>query len=444
MNNFYKIPLQILNIILFIVLPLNSLSGQNIQGVVLDSITKEPISGVNIHTKDKKTGTTTNKKGKFYLNSFSHNVDTDTIHFSHVGYSTKQIPYSKLKTTDFTVFLLESVKNVDEVKITLQYTRNSQTIRYKKLASLKDGLYSFGAIIVDSNIYVIGGNSSYHSNEVLKAFALYGDDFLKKHKANFSWQNYSDNMYKYNILTDEWTSSGIKFRKRAYHNVNHYNNKLIVIGGKRLSANRKYELLDETIEIFDIKSGIKTQDSTNPHQCINFASVVYDNNLIVLGGSTKLKSDGSKEYSKKAHLLNLQTGYWYELNDMPKAKETKGILINNKIYLIGGFSKSPLDEIETYNINTGEWNTESSLFYPVERPAITYHKGIIYVFENGIIQTFNVATKNIRTYSLDLPLLYSELFVANNNLLLLGGCIENEFSSSPSPYLYSIDLEEFK
>lgn len=440
MKYFHKITLQFL----VIILSLNGLLAQSIKGVVLDSITKKPIFGVNIHLKDKETGTNTNENGEFYFNRFSQNFDTDTFHFSHIGYSTREIPYTKLKTTGFTVFLLESVQNVDEVKITLQNTRNNQAIRYKKLASLKEGLYSFGALMLGGNIYVIGGNSSYQSDEALKAFTLHGDDFLTKHKADFSWQNYSENMYTYDIHSDEWTTSNTKFRKRAYHNINYYNNKIIVLGGKQLTANRKYELLDETIEIFNIEAGTKTVDSTNPHKAINFASVVYESNLIVMGGSTKLKPDGTKEYSNKTHLLNLETGYWYELNDMPAAKEVKGVLVNNKIFLVGGFNTTPLNEIESYNITTGEWQTESRLYFPVERPALTYYDGTIYIYENGTIQTYDIESRNVRSFPIDLYLKYSELFVANNSLLILGGYIEDEFSTSPSPNLYSIDLVELK
>ena len=439
MKNLYQ------SLILLSIIPLsfNSLLAQDLKGIVLDSITNNPILGVNIHIKDKKAGTSTNKNGEFSLNHIIHDTDNDTLYFSHIGYLAKEISCRDLLSTGNTVLLSKRIQNVDEVKITSSQKRKPQ-LKYSKLASLKEGLYSFGALMLGSNIYVIGGNSTFQSDEALKAFALYGDDFLKKHKANFSWQNYSENMYTYDIQSDEWATSNTKFRKRAYHNINYYNNKIIVLGGKRLTANRKYELLDETIEIFDIKAETKTVDSTNPHQAINFASVVYESNLIVMGGSTKLKPDGTKLYSKKAHLLNLETGYWYELNEMPAAKEVKGVLVNNKIFLIGGLNTTPLYEIESYNITTGEWQTESHLYFPVERPALTYYDGTIYIYENGTIQTYDIESKNVLSFSVDLYLNYSELFVAKNKLLILGGYFKDEYSTTPSPYLYSIDMMTFK
>lgn len=440
LNNYFKplIILQLINIFSF-----NILTAQNAKGIVLDGNSKKPISAVNIYVKSQENGTTTNESGEFHLNHFNNINEKDTISFSHIGFSACKISFSELKLKGFVVFLSEDVQNISDVTI-ISTHKLKPLIHYNKLATLKEGLYSFGSLLLGNNIYVISGNSSFESNETLKAFSLHGEDFLKKHKANFSWQKYTGNMYVYDIPSDKWITSKLKFRKRAYHNINYFNEKIIISGGKRLSTNRKYEYLDETVEIYDIKYDTIIIDYTNPHQAVNFASVVYDNNLIVIGGSTKLKTDGKKEYSNKAHLLDLKTGYWYELNDMPLAKETKGVIINNLVYLIGGFNTNPLKEIETYNINTGEWKTESNLLYPVERPALTHYKDIIYIFEDGIIQTYNIKTKELNTFLIDLYLKYSELFFANDKLFIVGGFYHDEFSISPSPYLYSIELTEFK
>jgi hypothetical protein len=166
--------------------------------------------------------------------------------------------------------------------------------------------------------------------------------------------------------------------------------------------------------------------------------------MIVMGGSTRVKSNGEKEYSNKVHLLNLKTGYWYELDNMPDAKETKGELIGNTIYLIGGFKNKALNEMETYNITTGIWNEVGKLTYKVERPGIAYNDNVIYIFDDGKIQTYNILTKELNVYLIDLALKSSELFYKDNSLYILGGTEYDDYSFSPSADLYSIDLNEFK
>jgi len=66
------------------------------------------------------------------------------------------------------------------------------------------------------------------------------------------------------------------------------------------------------------------------------------------------------------------------------------------------------------------------------------------VFENGKIQTYNTETKEVKAYLIDLALKSCELFYANNKLYLFGGFMQEDYALSPSPDLYSIDLNEFK
>lgn len=164
-----------------------------------------------------------------------------------------------------------------------------------------------------------------------------------------------------NIYTNI-SNPDLKFRERAYNTINYYKNKIYVIGSTRLSTNRKFEYLDVKIEVFDLKTKSIIIDDTNPHQVTNFASFIYDSNIIVMGGSVKLKNNGGKLFTNKSHIYNLESGYWYRLNDMPEAKEVKGVLIKNIIYLIGGFNNKTLNEIESFNLTTGKWEKKVSYF----------------------------------------------------------------------------------
>ncbi len=421
--------------------------AQNIKGLVLDEKTSELLVGAHVYLKNKKEGVSTNGKGEFILQIQSKINKNDTIYFSCIGYVTKKITFSDLKEKKSIVYLSIDIQNLKEVTIVSSKLLKPR-IDYNKLASLKDGLYSFGSLLIKENIYVISGDASIKEDVVLEAFYNFAhipnQNFLEKIKPDLSWQSFSCGLQIYDIKTDAWKISSLKFRKRAYHNIHYFNNKIYVLGGKRLSTNRAYEYLDDKIEVYDLKNDTILIDHTNPHQAVNFASFMYNDNIIVLGGSTKLKINGEKEYSNKVHLYNLESGYWYELNDMPKAKETKGVLIENKIYLIGGLNFNPLKEIETYDLITAEWKIEGELFRGVERPALTYNDNIIYIFEEGRIYTYNIETKELNEYLIDLSLKYSELFYANNMLYILGGFIDEDFSVTPSSGLFSIDLNEFE
>jgi len=427
--------------------------AQNTRGIVLEEKSEKPLAGVSVFINKTGIGTTTNEKGEFPLRYFSKISDDDTLNFSSIGYLTLKITFSQFNANGNIVLLTQSIQLLEAVTITSDKQLNLQ-LAYSRLASLKDGVYSFGSVLIGDKIWVIGGDESYNDGKGFKSISFVGPNI--KMNSYFSWENYSDKLHIYNIQTDKWTTSGLKFSKRAYHNINYYNGKIYVLGGKRLSRNRKIEYLEDNIEVYDMIRDTLLIDRTNPHQAANFASFVYNDNLVVMGGSTKLKANEEKEYSDKVHLLNLKTGYWYELNNMPVAKETKGVLINNTIYLVGGFNLKPLSEIETYNLETGEWKVEGQLFKGVERPGLAYNDNIIYIFEEGRIQTYNIVTRELNMYSIDLFQKSSELFYANNKLYIVGGFVEressnttvegsagNETSITPSLELYSIDLNEF-
>lgn len=434
---------------LIILLLTFNLLGQDIKGIILDAETNEPLEYVNIFFKNENTGTVSNKKGEFNLNLQAEIGDNDTIQFSIIGYFSKDYTYSNLKECNFVVSLTKKVENIEEIEIKSNRILNPE-LQYSKLPSSKVGVHSFGSELIEGKIYIIGGDESFIEDSGKKLLDRLSLDqnlsfhyFISKTRLNSTWEHYSGKLQIYDIEKNTWICPEIEFRERAYHNIRYCNNKLYVLGGKNLSLNRKFEYLENKIEIFDLKTQTIEVDETNPHQAINFQSFVYKNSIIVMGGSVKLNKDGSKIFSNKVHLYDLTTGYWYELNDMPKAKEVKGVIIDNTIYLIGGNNNRALKEIDSYNFSSGIWKNEGELFSAIERPALTAFGPIIYIFNNDKILTFNIDTKVLNEYKIDLNLFAAELYYFDGKLYIVGGYNQDEFTKSVSKKMYCIDIKEF-
>jgi hypothetical protein len=294
--------------------------------------------------------------------------------------------------------------------------------------------------LVGNKIYVFEGNES-----AIKSIAD-EENILKsvtKLSYHIDWRSFSNKLQIYDIPTDSWQISNVSFRKRAFGNVIYYKDRLYILGGKNLSTSKRVEYLDNTIELYDMKQNKCFLDKTNPHPGVNFASFIYDSNLIVMGGSIK-ENEIHKIYSKKVHLQNLKNGLWYELPDMPTSKETKGIIIDNAIYLIGGFNDASLSNIECYNLKSGKWKTIGNLPHEVKRPAIACNDDIIYIYEYDKIQTFNIRTGEIKAYPIDITLNDCELICYDNMLYIIGGIEPTPDTSSASKNLYRIDINDFK
>ena len=71
---------------------------QTITGTVIDTVTREPITGVNIILKsDVLTGTTTNGEGKFHLQVTREQFKNDSVIVSFVGYTEKTLSILTLR-----------------------------------------------------------------------------------------------------------------------------------------------------------------------------------------------------------------------------------------------------------------------------------------------------------------------------------------------------------
>jgi len=437
------------NFTLFIIFSLSTFLSfsQYIEGKVLDANTNKPIEGVHVFMKGINRGTLTNEKGNYYLKFPYKIVKKDIIRFSHITYGELEVPYIQ-KKKNYSVHLIIDLNKLEEVKISNRRNLKS-SISYKKRSSMKSGTHSFGSLLVNNKIYVIGGDASYELNNLKKILDYDTQDpdrafaeFLRKGR-NYSKQIYKGDLQVYDLELDIWIIKKLKFRKRAYHSINFYNNNLFIFGGKNISTNGKFEYLDDKIEVFNIESGSTKIDNTNPHQTVNLTSFIYEDNIIVMGGSIKRNNIGVKQYSNKVHLYDLKSGKWFQLGNMPIAKETRGVLIEDKIYLLGGFNDKPLFGLESFDLKTQRWKKEGELFYGVSKPAITHKDNIIYFFNDGKINTYNVLTKELKEYLIDLSLEDSEMYYADNKLYILGGRRTNNFSQFPSKGLFSIDINEF-
>lgn len=436
---------------IFLTLPI-ILVAQN-QKCFVFSKNNEPLEDVNIFSLTRKTGTITNKKGAFSLTFFPNLKEDEILEFSHIGFTTLKISIENLAKLNFKVVLSEETENLKELTIDANHELKLKSkLSFNKLKPLKYGISSFGSFLKDGKIYITGGNASVENDpyKKLQSKNLNFDDndnfvqkFLEELRNDDSQSIYKSNLLIYDIASDSWQVTEEKFKKRAFHNVNYYNNTMYILGGKKISMNGKFEYLQNEIEVFDMNKKTITIDKTYPHQASDAASFSYKDNIIVMGGSIKSEKKDKKDFTDKVHFYNITSGYWYELTSMPIAMETSGILIEDKIYLIGGNDGKPVSQIETFDLTSEKWEKEGELFSGLERPAITHNADTIYFFENKKMYVYNIKTKLLREYTIDLNLYRAAMYYNNDKLYIVGGCVINEYSTIPSSLVFSISTEEF-
>jgi hypothetical protein len=432
--------------LLFSLFPL-AIFSQNITGKVVDSDTQEAVVAAHVYIDDA-TATITNVKGEFQLAIDSKNTKAIHIFISHLGYVTQKVEISKLRDGMTTVYLIPDQKTLNKVVINSEKKLNAK-VAFTELTPMKRGLHSFATEVHNGKIYIIGGDLSLEVDEVKAGVRSTTEKFLEPTFNDFvnqmafnpsSLKSYSGKLQTYDIANNQWETSDLKFRKRAAHNLHVYKDDIYVIGGKRMSRNNTY--LDDVIEIYNLKSNSITTDDVNPHQAVDFMSFLYNDYIIALGGIKKITKKGIKEYSKDIHFYNLKSGFWYKLGEMPNAKETQGVLVNDMLYLVGGFNKKPLKTIESFNLKTGEWHVEGELFDKMRNPALASHRNFIYVYDRGKLLTYDTVSKELNEYWINLEVAGAELLFDDNMLYIIGGYTTSNFYTKPSKKIVAINIDE--
>ena len=439
-------------LVLFLTLP--CFGQKDIDVVVVDEETQRPISNVNIKIKGTSKGFTSNRFGMFKIKVNTNLKSTDTLIFSHINFYPKNIAVQRIIDSENKIHLLKNPFILDEALLSGKNKKNSTHLNYRTFATMPKSLSNFDAFISKGKIYIIGGKEFNESNawsETLSQARIIetgtGKGILEELKngyLNSDWKSYNNKIYEFNIEDKKWSINKNKTIKRAFHKVEVFNNKAYIIGGRSLSKNKRLEYLENRIEIFDLNSDTIIIDKVNPHTASSFATFLYKDNIVCIGGSTKIKKNDYKDFRREVNYQNLTNGIWYKIGNMPIPKETQGILIDDNAYLIGGFEDKPSKNIESFNLVTGKWKKEGELFKSMGNPAIAKHKNTIFIFDDGIFLTYNTKSNRLNKYSINLFLKGSKLLINDKTIFILGGIKSNDFSEFSTKRIYALSLNEFK
>lgn len=101
---------------LVLLLPVTVLAQSSLDGVVLDSKSKQPVPGVNVVVQGTATGTSTDLDGKFKLTKIKNG---DKVVFSFIGYTSQTVNFNGQST--ISVSLIEESNQLQEVVVQIGY-----------------------------------------------------------------------------------------------------------------------------------------------------------------------------------------------------------------------------------------------------------------------------------------------------------------------------------
>ncbi len=260
------------------------------------------------------------------------------------------------------------------------------------------GRGAISSVIVDDNIYVSNGYKSTDGN------------------ANF--------IEKYNIKDNRWSIINSTLFPKRFANSETYNNKIYIFNGWGNSH----------LEILDLETNKITKGAVNRAYTGNAGSAIHNGKIYTFGGSG-LNNAATTVFSNRFQYYDIASDTWNPLPDMPTARETKGKIVNDKLYVIGGFNGTSSRLINVFDLNKNQWTEQYTMPAPISGHSLAVFGHKIFIAGGYNNQTFlayfDTETNKLHQLSSNMiPRRHAAAEVYNNKLYIIGGSTTSSTKSA--------------
>ncbi len=275
---------------------------------------------------------------------------------------------------------------------------HAQTLSFKTLANMSLGRGATASVIVGDNIYVSNG------------YQEKGGD--------------AKYIEKYNITDNKWNVLNTTLLTKKFANSETYDNKIYIFNGWGNSH----------LEIVDLATSTVTKGAVNRSYTGNAGSAIHNGKIYVFGGSG-LNGAKTTVFSDRFQYYDIASNTWNPLPDMPTARETKGKIVNDKLYVIGGFNGTPSRLINVYDLKTNLWVNQYKMPAGIYGHSLAVYDNKIFIVggvnNQSFLAYFDTITNTLHQLSSNMiPRRHATAEVYNNKLYIIGGSTTSVTSSA--------------
>ncbi|MCE3076654.1 Kelch repeat-containing protein [Chryseobacterium gwangjuense] len=275
---------------------------------------------------------------------------------------------------------------------------NAQTLHFKHLSDMSMRRGAISSAIAGDNIYVSNGYKDTDGN------------------ANF--------IEKYNIKDNRWSMINSTLVPKRFANSETYGNKIYIFNGWGNSH----------LEIVDLETHKKTEGAVNRAYTGNAGSAIHNGKIYVFGGSG-LNGAATTVFSNRFQYYDIASNTWHPLPDMPKAREAKGKIVNDKLYVIGGFNGTSSRLVNVYDLNKNLWTEQYTMPVGISGHSLAVSGNKIFIAGGYNNQTFlayfDTETNKLHQLSSNMiPRRHAAAEVYNNKLYIIGGSTTSSTQSA--------------
>ena len=230
---------------------------------------------------------------------------------------------------------------------------------------------------------------------------------------------------RYNIANDSWSVFTNSLVAKRYASSAIVGNSLYIFNG--ITSNG----INNKMEVVDLTTGVVTYLINNPTPAYSSGVAVWDNDIYVFGGTS------SSGYSDSLYKFNTISQTWTQLANMPEGKETKGEIINGKLYVLGGYKGKNSNRIDMYDINTNTWTNLGFMSDSISGHATAVNGNTIYLIGDytnlNHVASYDINTNVYTVFQNNMiGRRHAGAAVVNSKLYVMGGNQTSAISSSIS------------
>ena len=234
-------------------------------------------------------------------------------------------------------------------------------------------------------------------------------------------------LIRYDIANDSWTEMTSELIKLMYGNTEIYNSKVYLLNGDIIGG------LNDSVEVFNLVTNKRSKlNIVNPYPMEQNGSDIWNfHNIIFFGGK-----DENGQCTDKIVKFNLNDESFEIIGNLPfPICNTKGEIIDDKLYIIGGYLGSEVsDKILVYNLNNNLWEDPITISVSISAHTTSKYNGKIFIrgdynIKNlfAVFDTNNKSFRIVESDAIDSRHLMSE--IVDGKFYVLGGNISSQWAT---------------
>ena len=281
-------------------------------------------------------------------------------------------------------------------------TLAQEKLQFVKLAPMLNEAYGFAYAGSSDKLYAVtGGDDAFSYSSFLQIYYTKLDTWTGKKLTNLPLMNFGSSVY-----------------------MPEYNGMLLLGGTQPYGSSI---ILNDKIRMLNLDDNAVLELGKLPIPARNIGLAREGRKVYIFGGS--VQATPRFICSDKFFSYDLSNGELTQLPDMPKPMETNGAVIDNKLYVFGGYDENALTGVYQYDLVAKAWKTLPSLETPLSSYALVQYEHYIMMIGDFLktnqLLVYDTKTDKRHYLKMNLDGRFLGAAIVQEELYIFGGLVPN-------------------